>query len=243
MNNYILDKAGKKHALYDLFDSNRSRISYGNSKTGIPSINLLAGDIKKQYSGYVPEVLKDLFSGCTGTCSNTCTGCYALKTTRYIDSYIKYALNTREAKTDPEQYFYLINRELHGKKIISAVMRVHDSGDFFNFEYLQECMNFINNNPDIRFGTYTKQDKLILQYGVNNLPQNLVLSCSPWDGFADPIADLPQFIYDSGTDPEVSNLPHCPAVNKDGKKTGIQCKTCLHCYTAKRGSRWAVYPH
>ena len=57
------------------------------------------------------------------------------------------------------------------------------------------------------------------------------------------IGDLPQFCYDNGSDPELAKLPHCPAVDAHGNRTGVQCINCRHCYNAKRGQRWSIYAH
>ena len=242
---HITDNTGKKYQLYDLFDPARPRISYGNEKTGgIPSINTLAGDKTIEYSGSLPAVLAALFGGCGGTCSGTCPGCYAEKITRNIAPAIKYCLNTLEAKIDPVRFITLCEKELYGNPVIEyKIVRIHDSGDFFTRDYLNAVMDLIRRHPGTRYGAYTKERNLILEYGLDNIPGNMSLSCSPWKGYCDPIGNLPQFIYDNGTDPEISALPHCPAVDKNGKRTGVKCIQCLHCYTANRGVRWSVYAH
>ena len=243
-NNVIIDKSGRAHYIPELWDVTRTRVLYGNTKTGLPSINLLAGDINHFYSGSIPGVLKKYFNLICGTCAQDCPGCYAKKITRNIEPFIKFALNTIEAKTDPARFFSLVEKELYNNLTVAyKVVRIHDSGDFFNNDYFIACMDFINRHPETRFGAYTKANNIVLQYGVDNLPENLTLSCSPWAGVAEPIGDLPQFIYDNKTDPELATLKHCPAVDKNGKRTGVTCAQCLHCYTAKRGDRRAVYAH
>lgn len=238
----VTDKSGKKHIIPALWDENRSRISWTNGKTGIPSVNLLAGD--GEYDGYTPEVLKGLPSAC-GSCGCNCDGCYAKKMTRYIDVFIKFYLNTLEAKEDPERFVSLIEKELFSGHFLThpRIVRFHDSGDMVSYDYLVALMGMSVRHPYTQFGTYTKQEEIMHQYGLDNIPQNVVISCSPWEGYCQPIGDLPQFIYDDHTNPEIASLPHCPAVTKEGKRTGVQCIQCLHCYTAKRGDRWAVHAH
>ena len=241
----VTDKSGKKHYIPDLWDVKRKRCSYSNDKTGLPSVNQLPGDINHLYDGSIPTALKEYFPLCSGTCHGDCPGCYAKKVTRNFEPFIKWAMNTIEAKTDPERFWHLVEKELYGNPIvIYRVVRIHDGGDFFNKDYFETGVNMIKRHMDTTsFGSYTKEADIVLGYGIDNLPSNFILSCSPWEGFCEPIGDLPQFIYDDGTNPELAALPHCPAVAKNGKRTGVQCKDCLHCYKAKRGDRWCVYAH
>ena len=240
----IVDGSGKKHIVPGLWDKNRSRVSFSNDKTGIPSINLLAGDRGQKYDGSFPKVLKDIFGDVCGTCKGNCPGCYAKKITRNIEPAIKYTLNTIEAKEDPERFIKLCEKEIFGNPIVSyKVVRIHDSGDFFSNEYFNAVMDLKKRHPETTFGAYTKEEEICSAYGLDNIPDTFSLSCSPWEGHCNAIGDLPQFIYDDSSNPEIAKLPHCPAVGKDGKRTGIQCKNCLHCYHAKRGDKWAVYAH
>ena len=246
------DNGNRSHKVPQPWDETRTRCSYSNGKTGIPSISFLAGDSGKEYSGSFPAVLKPLFKGVTGTCGADCPGCYAKAITRNIEPAIKYALNTIEMKQDPERFIALVEKELFtGNPLQSPrVVRLHDSGEIYSVEYWRAVLGMISRHPETIFGTYTKAADVVTACGISKeeTPANLSISCSPWitaDGetLCAPIADLPQFIYDDGTNPETASLPHCPAVDKNGHRTGVTCSKCLHCYTAKRGDRWAVYAH
>lgn len=217
----------------------------GNGKTGIESFNLLAGDAAHAYGGTVPAVLKDYAKTCVGTCGAgcDCVGCYAKETTRYPFAFINYAENTFLAMANPRETVAAVEKAIYADGKRPALFRIHDSGDFFNLDYFAAWVETIRRHPETCFGAYTKRADIVNAYGVDNLPENLSLLCSPWAGFCDPIADLPQFIYDDGTNPELATLTHCPAVDKNGKRTGIQCKDCGYCYHAKRGTRRAVYAH
>lgn len=243
----IFDKKGNVHYFYDMWDCNRKRVSYTNIKTGFPSINLLAGSVSNIYDGCVPEGLKDCFKMINGTCPFNCPGCYAKKITRNYEPAIKYGLNTLEAKTDPEKFWYYVECELFewNPFVIYKIVRTHDSGDYFSRDYFETCMNFIKRHTDTtRFYGYTKADKIVNDYGIDNLPENYNLLCSPWKDICEPIGDLPQFIWDDGTNPELVNIPHCPAIDRNGNKTGIKCKDCLWCpLKAKKGGKKAVYKH
>jgi len=218
-------------------------ISKDNGKTGIMSFNLLAGSMEHSYSGSIPKNARDDLKSCPGSCDCDCPGCYAKAMTRYTACFEHYAENTLLAINDPEGLLDDIEKQLYGGMTSPRVFRIHDSGDFISLPYFAAWVALIKRHPETMFGAYTKRADIVEAYGLDNLPENLSLQCSPWEGFCEPIGDLPQFCYDDGSNPELSKLHHCPAVDENGKRTGIQCKDCLHCYHAKRGERWAVYAH
>lgn len=222
---------------------NKITITKGNTKTRIPSFNLLAGDKMHAYSGAAKSELKANINVC-GTCSGDCPGCYAKRSTRFDNVFIAYARNTISAYTDPAGTIAEIETQLYsGRKKAPHYFRIHDSGDFFAIDYFCEWVAMATRHPETKFYCYTKEAEIINAYGADNLPKNFTVLCSPWPGVCEPIADLPQFIYDNGTDAEIAKLPHCPAVDKNGKRTGVTCAQCGYCPTAKRGSRRAVYAH
>ena len=244
---FVTSKKGQRFNIPGLWDRDRDRLSYDNGKTGFSCIPLLAGDREKEYSGSIPVVLREYmqnkgFNLC-GTCSGDCPGCYAKKSTRNIAPAIKYILNTLELKEDPERFVSLIEREMFGQAFPDRVYRLHDSGDFDSYTYYECVMDMSYRHPESILYSYTKESSFVYRYGITRIPETFTLSCSPWKDISLPIGDLPQFIYDDHTDPDIAKLPHCPAVSKDGKRTGITCKRCGHCALAKHGDRWAVYAH
>lgn len=215
-------------------------ITRGNKKTRIKSFNLLAG--KGAYNGALPGKLRGVV--CFGTCAHNCPGCYAKKSTRYDNVFLAYLDNTLNAVNDPRGTVAAVERQLYGgRKKAPQYFRIHDSGDFFSFKYFCAWAEMIARHPETIFYAYTKSNNIIIRYGVDNLPANFTILCSPWAGISEPIADLPQFIYDDGTDAETAKLPHCPAVDKNGRRTGITCNQCGACPKAKRGTKRAVYAH
>lgn len=239
--------AGKRFnmAIYGTTASGyRIHISNDNEKTGIMSFSTLAGDMSTKYGGYVPETRKGEAVKVCGTCAGTCPDCYALRMTRYNAVFDNYRDNTEAVKADPVGTVLAIEQLLFSNPFTAPrVFRFHDSGDFCSLEYFTAVCAMIARHPETIFGSYTKARDIVLSYGVENIPANFSLQCSPWEGVCEPIADLPQFIYDDGTNPELASLPHCPAVDKNGKRTGVMCKDCGRCYRAKRGQKTAVYAH
>lgn len=220
--------------------NNHITITRGNKKTKIKSFNLLAG--KGNYNGALPGKLRGVV--CVGTCAHDCHGCYAKRVTRYDNVFLAYLDNTINAIADPVETVAAVEMQLYGgRKRAPRFFRVHDSGDFFSYKYFCAWMACARRHPETRFYAYTKSNNIVLRYGVDNIPGNFTLLCSPWAGVCDAIADLPQFIYDDGSDAEIAKLPHCPAVDKNGNRTGITCAQCGACPKAKRGTRRAVYAH
>ena len=256
MNNYIILAGSSKNDVfhyetekasrdYDLtlFNPNRERLSYSNGKTGFISWSLLAGSKDSSYNGLIPGAIKKAGLVCRGSCPCNCEGCYAKKMTRLPDVYIKTYLNTLEALLDPDKFLELVFNEITRNCENELFIRIHDQGDFISYKYYCKVMDYCKNHSKWNYGIYTKCESYVYKYGIANIPSNVVISCSPWAGHCEPIGDLPQFIYDDHSNPELATLPHCPAVNKDGKRTGITCRQCMHCYTARHGDRWAVYSH
>jgi hypothetical protein len=118
-------------------------------------------------------------------------------------------------------------------------------GEIPSYEYLLHMVKTAENNPDVYFYTYTKRFEWVETYLKYNssFPNNLVVNMSIWHKNYNNPYNLPEFIYDDGTEEDVAQLPHCPAVDKNGRDTGITCAKCRRCLRAKNGSKIAVYAH
>lgn len=225
-------------------------ISEGNTKTNIPSFNLLAGDASKPYAGAVPN---SVYPGTVcGTCAGTCPGCYAMKMTRYPATFIAYANNTEITRDCPDGLETM-------KKAINEYIdefeprrfRIHDSGDFFGLDYMIAWDEIARKNHGTRFYCYTKRvDLLYIFVEIFGRVPAFTVQLSTWPGILEEktlinlhLDAFPRFEYDDGTRPELASLPHCPAVDKNGKRTGVTCNKCKHCANAKPGEKWAVYAH
>jgi len=226
----------------------KAHISTSNEKTGLPSFNLLAGAMDTPYTGYTPKACEK--DGTTGTCNGTCPGCYALRMTRYTACYENYRENTKIALSGDFETI---------KKTVAAFLweneprrfRIHDSGDFPSLSYMEMWDAISKENPETVFYCYTKRIDLLKAFTEKHGRRPaFVVSVSTWAGICEEsdliaagVEDLPRFEYDDGTRPELANIPHCPAVDKSGKRTGITCAQCKHCSNAKNGEKWAVYAH
>jgi hypothetical protein len=98
-----------------------------------------------------------------------------------------------------------------------------------------------------KFYFYTKRFDLVEKYlkECGEFPKNLICNISEWKGNTEGfnLVGLNIFTYDDGTDDSLKSVPHCPAVNKNGGKTGISCDQCKRCFSKNNGLITAVYAH
>lgn len=222
-------------------------LAKGNSKLGkgVFAFNLLPGDepISTKDKGQLTNV--------TGTCTGCCDGCldkcYAIKDARrYHNTVIpSLAKNTLMVRNNIDRTFQQLKDELVKKK--AKVLRWHSSGEIPDYNYLLHMVKLAVEMPNVRFYFYTKRFEFMERYikECGELPENLVCNISEWKGNTKgyDLTGLNTFIYDDGTDESLKNVPHCPAVDKKGHKTGITCSNCSLCYRGNDGHVIAVYSH
>lgn len=219
----------------------------GNSKLGkgVFAYNLLPGDqpLSTKDKGQLTNV--------RGTCSGCCDGCekycYAVKDARrYHNTCIpSLGKNTVIMQNNMEDGFAQIKDELLTKK--AKVLRWHSSGEIISYDYLLHMVKMAVELPDVKFYFYTKRFEFMERY-LNEcgcLPENLICNISEWNGNTDGyhLEGLNKFVYDDGTDPDIARFVHCPAVDKNGHKTGVTCDQCKRCFSKNDGRITAVYNH
>lgn len=217
----------------------------GNDKVGkgIYCLNTLAGDkpLKKKDG----TQLTNISGTCEGCCSVCKKDCYARKTQVFRSSknnLRNWNENTILAKEDPKKLFEELSEFLN-REMVSAV-RFHSMGEIPSPEYLKYMFDIAEKFPLVQFYTYTKRFEWIEEIiEKRKQPANLVINVSIWHkNYANPY-NFPEFIYDDGTESDVAQLPHCPAVDKNGHETGITCARCRRCLYAMKGQKTAVYAH
>lgn len=217
----------------------------GNQKVGkwIYCINLLSGDEPLTLSNGMQ--LTNISGTCEGCCEHCKNNCYAIRNQKFRSgkrNLISWSENTILAKQYPDHFFNDIQLFLN-RSMVSAI-RFHSFGEIPSFEYLLKMIELANNNPFVRFYTYTKRYEWLEQVlKEQDLPQNLVINVSIWHNNYNNYYNLPEFIYDDHTDPSLENIPHCPAVDKNWHETGVTCSSCKRCLFAIKGQKTAVYEH
>lgn len=219
-------------------------IQDGNRKLGkgIYSINLLAGD--KPLTKKDGTQLTNINGTCSGCCDKCKKDCYAIRTQIFRNNNIpSWADNTILATQEMEIFFKEIQQFIDRSMV--ACIRFHSFGEIPSYEYLLKMVELAENNPTVSFYTYTKRYEWVERYLKDHgcFPNNLVVNVSIWHKNYDNPYNLPEFIYDDGTEPDVAKLPHCPAVDRNGYETGITCSKCKECIKAKNGDKIAVYAH
>ena len=235
--------------LYEMYYTPKMEISLakGNSKLGkgVYAFNLLPGDkpLSTKDKGQLTNV--------PGTCSGCCDGCekfcYAISDTRRyhntcIPSLAKNTLIVRNSLTDT---FNQLKNQLTKKK--AKVLRFHSSGEIISYDYLLKMVELAKELPDVQFYFYTKRFGFVEKYLSENkeFPRNLVCNISEWNGNTKgfELPNMNKFVYDDGSDPELKNVVHCPAVDPNGHKTGVTCDKCGRCFRQNNGHVTAVYDH
>ncbi len=186
-----------------------------------------------------------------GTCAGVCSGCekvcYARRTVlQYKEAAAAYAENTKLIREQPGEFFSQLASKLRRMRKQPAAVRFHVAGEFEageagQREYVHLC-NIAREFPDIKFYGYTKRVELLKQFR-DITPNNLVVNISVWHDEIERVQGFPVFAYDDGTQPELATVAHCPAVRKDGTKTGVTCDKCRRCIDAKPNTITAVYAH
>lgn len=124
------------------------------------------------------------------TCAN-CSGCmhycYDVKAClqyphNVLDARIR---NTVLVMADINEYFQRID-EACSRRRKNKFFRWHVAGDIVSMDYFVGMIEIAKKHPDFIFWTYTKNYKIVNsycdQYGRENIPQNLSIMFSEWDG-------------------------------------------------------------
>lgn len=110
------------------------------------------------------------------TCPNAAAcikGCYA-NMGAYTFSNVAKVFNNRLKLALSNRFVETINEELKRRKV--ERLRIHDSGDFFNAEYLNKWISIMKSNPNTKFYAYTKMISMFNHYKLNKLiPSNFVV--------------------------------------------------------------------
>lgn len=123
------------------------------------------------------------------TCPNAAAcakGCYATMGAYKFSNVAKVFENRLKLALSP-RFTLVMDAEIKRRGV--QRLRIHDSGDFFNEEYLNRWLGIIRANPTCQFYAYTKMVSLFKQYAVDGLiPSNFIVIYS-YGGVEDKLID------------------------------------------------------
>ena len=105
-----------------------------------------------------------------GACKN---GCYACSG-RYLFKNVKNKMSERYELTLTDNFIPVIDTEI--KKLVvknptkTVYIRIHDTGDFYNSEYVEKWFKVMELNPTVKFYAYTKS--IVLFKVFETMPDN-----------------------------------------------------------------------
>ena len=129
---------------------------------------------------YKTEVNGQEFVTCpmAGQCAKS-QGCYALNAT-YTWPVVKNAYQNRLLATLSNDFTAMMGKEIRTKvksnKDKKVVIRIHDSGDFYNMHYFEKWLQVIKEFPQVQFYAYTKMVPMFKHWlKTNTLPENFTV--------------------------------------------------------------------
>ena len=146
-------------------------------------MNLSRNSKMKKSTGIIYNFGIPNFKSASGfiTCPNASkcvSGCYAGQGT-YNFKNVKNSYERRLELTFKPEFVSIINAEINLLKVLhkgqSLSIRIHDSGDFYNYEYLAKWLNIISMNPDVNFYAYTKQVSMFKNTELHRFLKNYTL--------------------------------------------------------------------
>lgn len=226
-------------------------ITKGNSKIGKHetwSYSTMPGAGLMRYAS--GEAVSNVAGTCAGVCQGCEKACYARKAAlAYSSTAICWSKNTLALRENSASLYIAFARKYKSARNKPRYFRFHVAGEFMpgeaGMKELLELAQVARDYPQVIVYGYTKRTVLLAQYEARfgELPKNLVIMASIWRDTVTNYTNAPEFIYDDGTDTAVTDLPHCPAVDANGKPTGKTCEKCGICQHARKGQRVAVYAH
>ena len=159
-------------------------------------------------------------------CSSCASACYATKSYRQYPSVkALWNSNFNLVKQDMFKLYDDLDRQLNSisKRSKLKIVRIHQSGDFYNQTYVNMWYDLVSKYPNITFYGYTKVDKLLDISKLNSLT-----NCNIITSYVNDKLNFGTIDYVSELVKE-SNAIICPATYGDNKgdvKCGL---TCFHC--------------
>jgi hypothetical protein len=178
------------------------------------------------------------------TCPNAgacAKGCYALAGA-YRFSNVAQAFERRLTATQDESFVNLMIQDIDRQR--AERIRIHDSGDFYNEEYLDRWIRIMRARPQVEFYAYTKMVSLFKRRS-QDLPKNFTVIYS-FGGTEDRLIDVEQdrhsLVFESEL--QLNAAGYADASNQDDIALGKNLKIGLVYHGTKNieNTNWGKVP-
>ena len=149
--------------------------------------------------------------------------CYTAKAERQYKKVLPFR-NTNLELSKSQEFVGLITDEIKRSRL--KTIRIHESGDFYNQEYLDKWIEIANNLPGVTFFAYTKSYHLL---DFSKVPANFIVRASMDSTTPLTIREKYSKLFLVADIKEGEAAPGyfvCPG----------SCKTCTYCYTKGNGN-------
>lgn len=136
--------------------------------------------------------------------------CYARKPEGMYNQSLPYRMDRYYTSLDSNFTSLMITGIRQAYKDGVDIIRIHESGDFYDKDYFYKWMDVARGCPQVRFMAFTKVYKLL--ENMRDKPENMV-----FNGSIDPNYELPTNFYDEAEsiDPETGEVIMQPVRNKN----------------------------
>jgi hypothetical protein len=178
------------------------------------------------------------------TCPNAgacAKGCYALAGA-YRFSNVAQAFERRLTATQSEEFISLMIADIDKQR--AERIRIHDSGDFYNEEYLDRWIAIMKARPSVQFYAYTKMISMFKRR-MSDMPSNFTLIFS-FGGTEDKLIDVERdrhsLVFESEEQLHASG--YADASNQDDIALGTNPKIGLVYHGTKKieNTNWGKVP-
>ena len=127
------------------------------------------------------------------------------------------------------------------RKKESEYIRVHESGDMYEQEYLDKWTKIMRAFPEKKFLIFSQMYRL----DWSRLPDNAVLYWTVWDDSKDvPEEGLRAYVIDDGTgkvNPKNTKRLQKAHLCTKGKGSDLKCDDCMYCYNGTGDVKFKIH--
>jgi hypothetical protein len=178
---------------------------------------------------------------CLGSTKWCRENCYAKKAEKMYPNVLPFRYKCL-ALTKDVSFIETINNELKKLNNIDTI-RIHESGDFYSQDYLDDWISIMKTNPLLNFYAYTKSYNLDFSEVPKNC--NLFYSVDTTTIYTELPKGIKYYAFTSQNSKPIPALYNCRMKlcwNKE-KDIPLKCKECNFCYKGKPNKSVIFFKH